>query len=168
MKKLLAFILVIACALSLASCGALGGKDYKKADKTFEFKGFEITLTEAFRRTSSVYDIVDYESTSETSVTVIRLAYSDYSGLSQTSAYEYAKIYSDEMESMAETSTVRTIDGMVAVESETEALGFEFTSLSFVYKGTDALWVVDFMCDLEDFDEYEEYFVKWAKTAVVP
>ena len=172
MKKITALILAVATILTLASCSFLGGKsdDYNADPKTFEFKGLKITLTEDFRTVSLTEDEANYISTNDTDITVLRMPFAEYGDeLIYTSTRDYAYSYADELDTMLGVFDyrVRQVDGIWATEAKMQVLGIEFVTLSFFFKGNDAAWSVMCMCEEEDYDVYEEHFIKWAKTVTV-
>ena len=170
MKKITALILAVATILTLASCSFLGGlgkKDYEAEPETFTYYGLEITLTEAFYTASQSSEGANYISTSETDITVLRMPFDEYAYVtSRDAAYNYCY----EMEDLYNSydATVRQVDGIWMCEGVIEVLGFEYTTLVAFYDGTDAMWSIIFMCEEEDYDVYEEHFIKWANTVVVP
>ena len=46
-------------------------------------------------------------------------------------------------------------------------LGYDTRYYSFVYKGEDAFWIVQFSCYSEDFQEMDPKIMNWAESVVV-
>ena len=55
-------------------------------------------------------------------------------------------------------------DGVTYLEYTAESDGDTFKYFAAVFKGSDAFWLVQFACDVEEYDGYKSYFISWAKT----
>ena len=62
-----------------------------------------------------------------------------------------------------------SFDGLTVLryESYIEAKKTNFTYFVSLYKGTDAFWIVQFACKSSEYADYEQYFVKWARSVRV-
>ena len=169
MKKIISFLLVLSL-LSFSGCGLIdiGGKDYEAKDKVFEFQGFKLTLTEDFELDGKEEDDgVWYESSSGTSVSINKYALSNSDKELGLGAYILAEETSKDLP-YRKVSEVKTDNGLIYLECEVESYDFEFLYFMSFYESENALWSVFFICDLEDYDTYKEYFIKWAGSAILP
>ena len=66
-------------------------------------------------------------------------------------------------------SELQNLDGLTEFEYEFTNPNTKdtYTYFSFVYKADDAFWLVQFACDVKDYNEYKPYFIEWAKTVDV-
>jgi hypothetical protein len=166
MKKHIALLLTISCLFCLVGCGSFGVKDYEAKDKVFEFQDLKITLTEAFELDEEEADSVWYESSSETSVSIDKYPLSNTDKELGLGAYILAEETRKDPP-YRKVSELKTDNGLIYLECEVESLGFEFLYFMSFYESENALWVVYFMCDLEDYDVYKEHFIKWAQSVVI-
>lgn len=162
MKKFIVLILIATCIFTLSSCSLLEGeKDYEAEEKVFEFHDLKITLTESFEVDEEGDDTVWYESSDETSVSID--LYSDIGEVDLDLFVEELRKES----AYKKVSNIKNDNGLTYIECEVESLGFEFLYLIAFYGDGDDMYMVFFMCDIEDYDTYEEHFIKWAKSVEI-
>ena len=122
------------------------------------YDGVKITLTEGFREDDVYEDGVWYESKSETSVTLDKLAFSGQNDPARAySIAEFAALMASELG-----CSVKTVDGMCYLEDPTSSLGFDFMYFYVFHKNEEAFWMITCICDEEDYETYKPYFLKWA------
>ena len=175
MKRFLSVFLAIVFMVSFVGCDDIGSeydseydvKDYLAPDKTFEFEGLKITLTEAFRVDEQSDESVWYESYGETSVAIDVFDFigTDVSLDEFVSAIIKEYTHTGGFENISE---VKAEDDFLYFDYDCEMFGFEFKYMEAFYMSNGCLWTVYFMCDIEDYDTLHEYFIKWAKSVVIP
>ena len=143
----------------LSGCG-------KAKDKTFAVDNLSITLNEDFTEQELVTQTGYFVSlTSIVTVLKEELTVFESAGLSTNmSLSDYASLVltTNQLE-----TEVKSDDGLVGFEYAKTESGKNYQYAAFVYKGSDAYWLVQFGCESKNFDKYREDFIKWAKSVEV-
>ena len=158
MKKILSILLIALTLISLVSCSLFGAKE-----KEFEKSGLTITLTEDFYEKDHVSFTAAYDS-SEVAVFTLKEEFKLLSGSSNLSLDEYAKLV---IRNNNLTVDTKTKDDLTYFVFEKEANGKDLTYYAFVYKGSDAFWLVQMACERDDVSDCEKDIFKYAKSVVV-
>ncbi len=158
MKKVLTVLLVLTLLLvSLSSC-------MKATPKEFASNGMTITLTNAFREKSVEGYTVCYDS-AKVAVLALKESFSLLQGFENFTLDQYAHMVREANAAKAP-GEIFEVEGLVAMEytffNESEKQDFKYFCTMF--KGTDAFWLVQFACKTQDYDNYKNSFVEWAKT----
>ena len=74
---------------------------------------------------------------------------------------EYAKLV---ITANSLTATAAEEDGLVYFTYEKSNNGKDYKYYATVFKGTDAYWLIQFACEVDDFDKFLPDFQKWAKS----
>ncbi len=164
MKKLLSLLLISATLLLLVGCFEV----YKMEPQTFSADGFGITLTEGFSRSTDLAEgcYAAFESY-QVLVFVTRESFDSMVGLGDLPLRDFAEL---SILSSGLDAAVAEIDGLVCytlryTDAESDVTFSYFTAF---FRGTDAFWGVEFVCESADYKEFEPYFIKWAKTVSIP
>lgn len=164
MKKLLACLLALTALFALVSCNA----DVREAkEKTFSSNGLELTLTEAFKETTSEGYTVCYDS-SKVAVFALKENKADFASLGTITLSTYADLVKEVNKAKAP-SEILTKDGLTYMtykftNSDTDK---EYSYLTVMYETDDAFWMVQFATLTEDYAEYESFLFDCAKTVKV-
>lgn len=188
MKKLLAFLILLACVFTLCSCGLAGTvlnsalgfavaefyKDYEEEPLTFHCAELAITLTEGFYEYIGIDGSISYESPNGTMVVVEKypFMYSEYPAGKSLS--EYAEIVREQVisgeitggDDVKDISEVQVRDGVVYFTFTVSPILSSKYMLT-VNTGADALWVCYFICPKENYATYEPHFIKWAASITI-
>ena len=187
MKKVLCILLVAVCLFSLVGCSPLfpltglfngiyyaANPDYEAEDATFFLDDLSITLTDAFYLSDEYDGYAWYDSTSGTSVCIEKHLFgaSDYeAGYSVAEYAEQLKASIIEEnggeDGFASGYSDIVTEGEFAYFTYDAKFIFSFKYMDVVYKTNSAMYNVCFMCDLSKYDTYEEYFMRWARSAVI-
>ncbi len=130
-------------------------------DKTFDSNGMKITLTEAFTETEYEAFTASYSS-SDVSVFALREDFSLIENFGQYTLEEYgeAVLKSNSLDS----SDIKNDGSLTYFEYEYEDAADTYSYLSFVFKGPDAFWIIQFSTYKEKYEEYRDAFFEWART----
>ena len=148
-------------------------------EKKISFHELSMTLPSDFSRDVSDGDpeIEYYISFSRTQVMLQRITYTsmieqDFHYPQTMTAAEFREML---IESNGYDATLRDIDGIPAFVHEFKGyniddpdLGNEmYKALCCIFKGKDAMWIVEFSVPFTNYDEWEESFLQWAKTVQI-
>ncbi len=164
MKKVLSAVLIICLLLSLCGCSQ---KAYESKAAEFSSNGITITLTKAFEEKNNDGYTVCYDS-EDSAVFILKESYSLKPEFKDMTLEKYAEsIY--EKNSGKNPTPITQNDGLTYIEYEFSngEGGASFKYFVAMYKGVDAFWLVQFVCDVDIYSEYFPHFVKWAKTVNV-
>ncbi len=166
MKKRLAFAAML-LAVCLLFSGCLTGFMFIPDSgsvgepKTFEKDGISITLTDRFTEQVSQRGFYAYYVTDFSGVVVLREEFSLQEGLAGQSLEEYVSgVIANNGHTDIEP---QNRDGLWYYSGEEGAT----TNYSFSYKGSDAFWIVQFMCMTSDAARYEDQIFLWASSVEV-
>ena len=150
------FLLCVAVLqLLLLSCACSA----KARARTFTIDAMSITLTDSFCAQPMLGQTAYYES-DDALVTVLKERNADL-GMT-VSDYVKSVIQLNKLNTI--NATVETEDELVYFSFEQEVLGKECRFMAFAYKGGDAFWLVQFVCDAEDAVEMESVFLEYARS----
>ena len=166
MKKriLLSVSLLALCAL-LSGCFSsimiLPDNDSIGETKTFSSDGITLTLTDSFKEKESELGFDAYYSAPFCGVVVLKEEFSLEEGLAEKSLQSY-------VEGVIENNGYTDLkpmekDGLWYYISEKQ----DTYSYSFSYKGTDAFYIVQFLCFKKDIAKYEDLIFLWAQSVEV-
>lgn len=161
MKKFIV-IFSLLLAFSLVFCGCLPGimvipdNDTIGEPLIFEKEGIKLTLTDQFTEKESELGFYAYYVSNFCGVVVLKEDFSLEEGLSERSLEEYVR-------------NVITNNGHTALEPQNkDDLWFYVRdtggsrSYSYSFKGSDAFWIVQFLCMTSDAPVLEDLFFLWA------
>ena len=164
MKKFVAVLLLVAALVTMASCG---GKVYEADAKEFTSNGLTITLTEAFVETQHEGYTVCYDSKS-VAVIALKESFSLQAGVKDWTLEYYADLIKSANSAHSPSKPVKVGDRMVIeytfFNPNTNVTYHYYTCM---YKGSDAFWMVQFACDVNDIEEYKPYMMQWADSVRV-
>lgn len=158
MKKTRAF-LALALALSLLLCGCSGlfGED----PKTFSKAGMSITLDEGFMERELISYTAVYESV-DIAVFALKEEFSLFEGTgygANTTLKEYAELV---IEANGIDCRVTTEGSLTGFRYEKEAGGKEVTYCAYVYKSSDAFWLVQFSVVSSQYEKNKDKIADFA------
>ena len=166
MKKLLTIIsLLLCCCLLLCGCFpgvmVIPDNDSIGEPKTFEKDGIKLTLTENFIEKESELGFYAYYVTNFCGVVVLKEDFSLEEGLADRTLEEYV-------------GSVIANNGHTGVEPQNQDDLWYYVrdkdgtrSYSYSYKGSDAFWIVQFICMTSDAPQLEDLFYLWANCVEV-
>ncbi len=131
--------------------------------ETYTIEDMQITLTDKFEETffegyTAVYDSKDV------AVFMIKEEFELFDDFDFYTVNEYGNLV---LETNGFDSSVQleTYDGLTYFEYEAQNDENDtYTYFAVLYKGTDAFWVVEFVALTENYEEYRETFIEWAKS----
>ncbi len=166
MKKVLSIIsLLLSCGLLLCGCFPeimlVPDQDSIGKPKTFEKDGIKLTLTDKFIEKESEAGFYAYYVSNHCGVVVLKEDFSLEEGLANRSLEEYV-------------GNVIANNGHTDIEPQNQDdLWFYVKddngsrSYSYSYKGSNAFWIVQFLCMTSDAPTLEDQFYLWAKSVEV-
>ena len=134
----------------------------KAEEKDFSTNGMTITLTEDFVEREYFGYTAIYTS-SEAGVGVIREAFSLMPGFEDYTKEQYAQLV---MQNNGKYAEIKTEGGLLYFEFDNSDPTSDVTYyyVAYVYKTSDAFWLVQFSTTTDKADKYAEAFRKWAKS----
>jgi len=161
MKKIIALLAALILLLSLTACSS-GSKE-----KAFSKNGLDITLTNEFSEETLSGYTACYRST-HTMVVTLKEDFSLIEGAADLSVTEYAELLRQANASRSPTS-LSTKDGIPYFEytyfNESENVTYRYYTTAF--KGSDAFWMVQFVCNESAYVTQKVNFSTWAKSISV-
>ena len=166
MKKFLAIIsLLLSCSLLLCGCFSrvmiIPDNDSIGEPKIFEKDGIKLTLTDNFMEKESELGFYAYYVSNFCGVVVLKEDFSLEEGLADRSLEEYVR-------------SVIANNGHTGIEPQNkDGLWFYIRdsgggrSYSYSFKGSDAFWIVQFLCMTSDAPTLEDLFYLWANSVEV-
>ena len=158
MKKFLSLLLISFLVVSMLSCNL-----FEPEEKVFEKAGLSMTLNEDFTEKDHVSYTAVYVST-KIEVCTLKEDFESLNLSKDTDTNEYAKLV---IQANKLTCEPTTKDGLTYFQFEKEVKGKNFTYYGFVYKGSDAFWLVQFGCESDKTEKYEDDIFKYAKSVTV-
>lgn len=163
--KVIVFIILVVVVGITIGCVCLF---FDSDEKVFSKDGMSITLTEDFVE-NEYYGFNAYYDTEEAQVYVMKESFSllkENNQPTNISTKEYAKIM---METQNLNADIVEEEGLTYFYYEKDVLGYaeEYVKNSYyavAFKTDDAFWLFQFACEKNLFSEYEEKFIKWAKS----
>lgn len=158
MKKIISLFLVLATLLTFAGCSI---KDRK--DKVFTCEELSIVLNDGYVETQVEGYTACFDS-STVAVFVLKEEFSLMAGFEDYTLEQYADL-------VLQANSIRNpqradTDGLTCMKYSyfnTEK-NQDYTYLASLYKSDNAFWMVQFVCESEDYPEHEAYFIERAKT----
>ena len=166
MKKLLAVIsLLLSCSLLLCGCFPkilIVPDNYAIGEsKIFEKEGIKLTLTDKFIEKESELGFYAYYVSSFCGVVVLKEEFSLEEGLADRSLEEYiGNVIANNGHTDIEPQNQDDLWFYVRADNVTR-------SYSYSYKGSNAFWIVQFLCMASDAPELEDQFYLWANSVEV-
>ena len=168
MKKITTIIAAALTAVlfagTLASCKSVEPEREAKPCE-FDAGGLKITLTDAFKR-QEMEGAAAFAS-DDVAVFVQDEKFSLSEGFGDHSVEEYGSMV---MQSNGVTDTALTADGDLrhfTYDRRSEKLGADLTYTAFVFKGTDAFWLVQFANPKSRSEDLRGSILEWAGTVVI-
>ncbi len=171
MKKitviLLALVMTFSC-FAFTGCSVLDSI-LGDSEKTFSKSGISITLTDEFYEKDYISYTVYLESP-DALVAVVKEDFSLFTeiGIStDISLKDYAEmaILANQFNDIA--SDIVEEDGLTYYTYESEEDGDTYYYACYVFRGTDAYWLVNMACFADRKDDFQPKFNEWAKSVVV-
>ena len=163
MKKILSLILCIAMAVCLCACADILSSDKRK----YSTEEFSIDIPDGFEeKTDLGYDAFYVKD--DVFVWAIKDPYSGVDGSVEWTIEEYAAVIHSANAEHSPTEVYK--EGALTLMEYTvynSSKSKTFTYLTSMHKGSDAFWIVQLVCEKDDFEEYKPHFIEWAKTIKV-
>ncbi len=164
-KRLWMLALLLAVMLTLSSCVIfLPQRRESDAPKEFSKEGISITLTEAFTERVSEMGFDAYYTSRDCGVMVLKEAFTLEEGLAERAPEQYIR---NVIRNNGHEVEPQERDGLLYYTKDTTVAGDAARYYSFVYKGSDAFWIVQFGCRAAKLPEIEERVMDWAKKVKV-
>ena len=166
MKKLLAIIsLLLSCSFLLCGCFpkimTIPDNDAIGESKVFEKDGIKLTLTDKFIEKKSELGFYAYYVSDFCGVVVLREDFSMEEGLADRSLEEYiGNVIANNGHTDIKPQNQDDLWFYVRDDNGTR-------SYSYSYKGSNAFWIVQFLCMASDAPELEDQFYLWANSVEV-
>ena len=166
MKKLFVVLsLLLSCSLLFCGCFpkimVIPDNDSIGESKIFEKEGIKLTLTDKFIEKESELGFYAYYVSDFCGVVVLKEEFSLEEGLADRSLEEYI-------------GNVITNNGHTDIKPQNkDDLWFyvsdsgETRSYSYTFKGSNAFWIVQYLCVSSDANELEDLFFLWANSVDV-
>lgn len=157
MKKPLSLFLAVILIL-FAAAGCISGPK----EKSFEKAGMTIVLTDDFVEKEIVFATAYYES-ENTIASALKQEFYLF-GDAEITLPEYAQfvIYRNDFN-----VDIQEKEGLTCFEREIEAHGKDYTFFTTFFKGDDAFWLFEFMCETKNYEELLPSFIKYAKSVKI-
>ncbi len=169
-KGILIFIISIIVGFIIGNIiGFMLFKDQQEDPRVFSDNGMSITLTNEFIE-SQAEKYTNYYYSDNVDVLVLKEDFALLDDIKDYTLEEYADFLIEINSSLSEieisSSELKKVDGLTWFEYEytSSDTSNKYQILSFVYKSTDAFWVVEFGTPEEIEDEYRSKITEWAKT----
>lgn len=158
MKKIVSFLLIALLLFSFVAC------NIPVTAKDFSSNGMTITLTSEFKEANIEGYTACYES-KNVAVFVLKESFSLFEGAEDMSIDEYAELVRKANSSKSPSEISKSND-LVSFEYDflNEQENQVYSYISFMYKGDDAFWLVQFACKEESYGTLIQSFIDWAKT----
>ena len=122
-----------------------------------------IVLTENFIEKDHASHTSGYYSES-ISVITLKEEFSLQEGFEDLTLPEYAQLAID---ANGISSQVNTVEGLVTFEYNKQINGKDNTYHAYVFKASDAFWLIQFVCESKNYEENSAFIEKWAKSVTV-
>lgn len=130
-------------------------------DKTFSSDGMTITLTDSFHKT----DMENFDIVYDSKNVAVFIDQNAFTAANRNyTPEEYAEILAVS-ESLG-SGIVKTVDELIYFEYDftNPETNVDYRSVTYVYKSSDAFWVVQFITSMKDADDYAKEIQEWAKS----
>lgn len=132
--------------------------------KTFSGDGFTITLTELFREQKSEYGFDAYYNSPFCGVMVLKEPFSLKNGMEEETLTEYVE---NVIKNNGHDAQPQEKDGLVYYRYSNPDPDYDMTGYSYSFKGSDAFYIVQFMCLTSDAEELAGTIHAFAKSVTV-
>lgn len=166
MKKIV-FLTILLLSISSLLCGCITdimfipSKNSIGEAKKFEKDGFSILLTDKFTEEQSQMGFYAYFAADFCGVVILKEEFTLEKGLAEKSLEEY-------------TASVIKNNGHTDISPQTkdglwyyERTNSSSYAQSYCYKGSDAFWIVQFLCDPSDAKTLSDTFYLWAQSVEI-
>ncbi|MBQ2324778.1 MAG: hypothetical protein II377_00870 [Clostridia bacterium] len=162
MKKALSLLFVLLMVFSLTACGPDEAKSGKA--KAYTIEDMTITLTDSFMHMKALApNFTDCYGATDVTAIFLKETFASLEATGDEDLDVYAEAVR-ESNTASDMTAVLHEDGVTYLEYTAESDGDTFKYFAAVFKGSDAFWLVQFACDVEEYDGYKSYFISWAKT----
>ena len=135
-------------------------------EKTFSKAGMTITLNESFQEKEHS----DFTVLFQSKRTMV-MAYKEEFAVLEDLEIPLDISLRDYAEQIAANNNINSIvketDGLTCFEYELTVDGKDYYYLVVFYRGQDAYWTVNYVCETKRYSEYSPLFFKWANSVVV-
>ena len=154
MKKIVSILLALCAILNLSAC--------KTTDKVFSTYGMEITLTSEFKEAKADGYTAAYES-DDIAVLILKQKFSDFPNGSRMTLSDYATMVCVKHTSKKPSKPVLVDEKYYIMEFTLVSEENNVTYQHFVamFKGVDAFWTVQIVCDKDDYAEQKNTIAKY-------
>lgn len=168
-KGLMILAAAVLLGLLVGLVFGIGTAGKKNSPKTFTESDFQITLTNRFFRLNAEQQNYQYAYASQQAeVVAYKEQFALFRDFELPTLKEYAR-YAIQYSIPGEEPKVLQGDGYVFAEyGQTFDDGAAAHYLTAFYQSDDAFWIVDFLCDEEDYPKLQEQFHQWAATVEFP
>lgn len=156
-KRSLIALILCAVMLMTTACGLAA------SPKTFSVSGLTIELTDAFAEK----DIMGYTKvlqSLDTQVFILKEEFSLFAELGDVTFDDYIALV---MEANGIESGLTQEDGLTYFTYEFDANGHTYTYFTTLHEGSDAFWLVQFVCDATNYEKLHSSFIQYAKSIKV-
>lgn len=157
MKKMICILLALMLMLSFSACDSVENTletlVLTASAKTFTVDNLSIELTRDFMRMDILVPDTDFCISSEDVVIAGWRIDFDVNDAEDITAWDYAAVFREAMEEPTMTE-VASLEGIPTMQYESvDADGDPQTVFIAVYESSQCLWLLEFIFDLEDYDE---------------
>ncbi len=157
MKRIVALLFLTVLLFSVCACG-------KSNAKTFTQDEFSITLSEDYGMVPHVSYFVSYETADKKAVLVTKdrkFIVEDIAGKTDISHMEYANLV---IETNRKGENPKEQDG-ITYYTYTDNAGYIY--LATVHESNEAFWLVQFVCEAQEYDDMKDTFFTYAKSVSI-
>lgn len=163
MKKTVCVLLFMGVVISLfAGCSFFTAKNGDA--KEFSSDGLTLTLTDKFSKAEIEGYTVCYDSF-DVAVFALKESFADYPQLEGLTLDEYKEYVLEANASKApkEDTSIKDLT-VLRFEYYIADKKANYTYFVTLYQASDSFWLVQFACKSSEYADYEQYFVKWARS----
>ena len=164
MKKIISLLLCFVIIISVCSCADITDSETSAHEK----EEFSINIPDMFEDKTEGTGYAALYVYSDVYVWAIKDA---FSGLDGSVNWEL-DYYANTIHMVNEQNSPKPLykeNGLTLMEYTVfnESKNKTFTYLTSMYKGSDAFWMVQFVCEDKNFEEYKPSFIEWAESVKV-
>ena len=162
-KGLIIFLAAIAVGLVLGFAISAGIRSNSSPkDKMFLYDNLRIKLTSEFKQVNAEGYDVAFEA-KDVAIFVLKEEFTGAEGFENYSLMEYADLL---IKANGLSSEVGVKDGQIlfTYDAVNEETNNAYRYYTYVYKSTDAFWMIQFAISVDDVGEYEPNISKWASS----
>jgi len=157
MKRIIALLLLTFLIVSVGACG-------DSNTQTFTQDEFSITLSQDYGLVPHISYFVSYETADKKAVLVTKNKKNiveEVAGKTDISLMEYANLV---IETNRKGENLQKKDGMIYY-TYTDNAGYIY--LATVHESSEAFWLVQFVCETEEYDDMKDTFFGYAKSVSI-